>query len=158
MRQETASEGRALCYNEARTTEGESLTSEAFSWSVVTVPKKLGAAVFASRLTAARKRRRMTQDKLAELLSCSRASVQRWERGLDVPSALTMLRIADTLHVSMNWLLGINATPERAVFPSHDERHLLDLYRELPEEWRPRLLETAKDLLKASQPRQKIDR
>lgn len=104
---------------------------------------------FAARLKRSRKAAGLTQSELANLTQVHRASVQRWEAGGDMPSALTMTRLAATLGVSVMYLLCMRNTQERPAYLAQDERKLLELYRGLPPQARSVLLASARDLLQA---------
>lgn len=104
---------------------------------------------FAKRLQRTRKAAGITQAELAEQAQVHRASVQRWERGDDIPTAMAVFRIADTLNVNARYLLCLVDTPGKWVNPAQDERKLIETYRALSERSRRVLLDSAKDLLQA---------
>lgn len=108
---------------------------------------------FKSRLKKSRRTAGFTQVELARLTQTHRASVQRWERGDDLPSAVTILRIADTLKVSVRYLLCRVDSPALWVHLETDERKLIDLYRGLPPHGKIVLVESARDLLQAQRVR-----
>lgn len=110
---------------------------------------------FAARLKRARKAKQLTQLELAEQIQAHRASVQRWERGGDLPTALTILRIADALDTSIRYLLCRVDTPEKWPYLAQDERKLIELYRALPAHGKTALIESAGDLVDAQPKRQK---
>ena len=64
-------------------------------------------ATFADRLKAARKREGLTQTQLAALLRLSRRRVASYEIGESEPSMTTLVRCAQKLRKSVDWLLGI---------------------------------------------------
>ncbi len=64
------------------------------------------ADAFGPRLAALRKARRMSQTALAGLLNTSVSVISRYERGEMTPSVDAALRLADTLGVSIAYLLG----------------------------------------------------
>lgn len=57
-------------------------------------------------LRAAREAKKITQEKLAEMLEVSRVTVARYESGDRWPDRDTLLRIADILDCSVDYLLG----------------------------------------------------
>ena len=67
--------------------------------------------VFGARLTEARKLCAITQLALAEKLNYSDKAVSKWERGESLPDVFTIMRIADTLGVTMSYLLGEEDKP-----------------------------------------------
>ncbi len=62
-----------------------------------------------------RKARGMTQEELAIRLNIVRQTVSKWEKGLSVPDADMLQRLAETLEVDIMYLLGTpsNCTPEQ---------------------------------------------
>ncbi|MGN0549453.1 MAG: helix-turn-helix domain-containing protein [Acutalibacteraceae bacterium] len=67
--------------------------------------------VFGTRLTEARKLCGITQLTLAEKINYSDKAVSKWERGESLPDVFTIMRIADTLGVTMSYLLGEEDKP-----------------------------------------------
>ena len=62
--------------------------------------------MFASRLRSVRMYRKLTQQKMADLLSVSLNAYQKYEQRERAPSLETLVRIADELNVSIDYLLG----------------------------------------------------
>lgn len=62
-------------------------------------------AAFAARLVQARTRRRLSQKELAARLGGDPSALSRCERGLALPTCLTLLRMAEALDVSTDFLL-----------------------------------------------------
>lgn len=62
--------------------------------------------MFGKNLQALRKEKGYTQESLAIELHVVRQTVSKWEKGLSVPDADMLQRIADTLEVSVSQLLG----------------------------------------------------
>lgn len=52
-----------------------------------------------------RKKKNLTQEKLAEKLGITDRSVSKWERGLNLPDASLMLELCDFLDITVNELL-----------------------------------------------------
>lgn len=71
--------------------------------------------VFAQNLRTARKRQGLSQKELAEKLYLSAQAVSKWERGESVPEVAYICHMAELLHVSVQWLLGVDAAAERAL-------------------------------------------
>ena len=59
-----------------------------------------------------RKARGLSQEELAERIHVVRQTVSKWEKGLSVPDADLLIRLADTLDTSVSTLLGGTAEPE----------------------------------------------
>ncbi|MBC8951013.1 helix-turn-helix transcriptional regulator [Xenorhabdus sp. TS4] len=66
-----------------------------------------GMEVFATRLREAREARKMTQARLADLLTVNRRVYNRWERGSSVPQLDTVVKIAQVLQMSVDALVGL---------------------------------------------------
>ncbi len=86
---------------------------------------------FAKRLQRARKKAKLTQSALAEKVGSHRASVVRWERGADIPTAMTACRLALALDVSVVYLCGYVPEARRGEHLTPSELELLTLYRSL---------------------------
>lgn len=81
--------------------------------------------MFPQRLKELRKRRKLTQTELGEIMNVSYKTVGSWERGERQPSYETAKKIADYFEVSTDYLLG-NNVPDWA---SDDD--VVDLYEML---------------------------
>ncbi len=62
--------------------------------------------MFGKRLRAARMARKITQQRMADMLHSSLNAYQKYEQGERSPSFTTLVQIADILEVSIDWLLG----------------------------------------------------
>lgn len=89
---------------------------------------------FAKNLSLLRRRAGYTQEGLAEALDVSRQAVSKWESGLTLPEAATLLTLADLLDCTLDQLMReeLEAAPlgppseearARAVFEEYD-RHM----------------------------------
>lgn len=67
--------------------------------------------MFAERIRMARESAGHTQESLAELLETEKTLISKWERGVHKPSLQAILSIADTLGVSVDYLLGRTENP-----------------------------------------------
>ncbi len=63
-------------------------------------------STFGDRLREARKRKKLTQQGLAELIDVKHNSISNWENGQNVPDPDTIERICSALNVSFNYLFG----------------------------------------------------
>ena len=61
---------------------------------------------FAKELASARTEKDLTQEELAEMVSVSRQTVSKWERGEGFPEVQTLLEIARRLQVSLDQLMN----------------------------------------------------
>ena len=50
----------------------------------------------------------MSQDEFASIIGAKQTSYSSWERGIKEPSISNLLKIASTLGVSSDWLLGLS--------------------------------------------------
>lgn len=66
-----------------------------------------------------RKNRGLSQQQLSTRLNVTRQTISKWEKGLSVPDAELLLRIAEVLNVSVSDLMEETIVPEQAV-PSLD--------------------------------------
>ena len=62
--------------------------------------------MFSENLKALRKARGMTQEELAARLHVVRQTVSKWEKGLSVPDAELLIRLAEVLDTNVGQLLG----------------------------------------------------
>lgn len=67
---------------------------------------------FGEKLQQLRQKEGFSQDKLAELLEVSRQAVSRWERDETMPETSTVVRLAEIFHVTTDYLLREDPTPE----------------------------------------------
>jgi transcriptional regulator with XRE-family HTH domain len=103
---------------------------------------------FASRLRVIRERRKLTQKELAQLLPAETALISRYERGLNVPSASTIVELARILQVTTDELLTGTAEPPET--PAIQNATLFERFRQLDAEIEDRReLETIVSLLDA---------
>ncbi len=63
-------------------------------------------ATFSERLKELRKRKKMTQQELAEVTSANQGTIARWEKGSLEPSIEQIILLSDTLDSSIDYLLG----------------------------------------------------
>lgn len=60
-----------------------------------------------------RKRKGLTQENVAEALNVVRQTVSKWEKGISVPDADMLIRLAEILDVSVSELIGSDVTDEK---------------------------------------------
>lgn len=53
-----------------------------------------------------RKKQKLTQQDLADMLNISNRAVSKWERGINMPDASLMLELSKILDISVNELLS----------------------------------------------------
>lgn len=60
-----------------------------------------------------RKRKGLTQENVAEALNIVRQTISKWEKGVSVPDADMLIRLAEILDVSVNELIGSDVADEK---------------------------------------------
>lgn len=70
--------------------------------------------MFQENLKALRKRKGFTQDELAARLNVVRQTVSKWEKGLSVPDAEMLVKLADIFEVPVSQLLGTRIEADTA--------------------------------------------
>lgn len=70
--------------------------------------------MFAENLKTLRKQKGFSQEELAARLHVVRQTVSKWEKGLSVPDADALIRLAEVLEVSVSELLGAKIENENA--------------------------------------------
>ena len=70
--------------------------------------------MLADNLRTLRKARGLSQEELAARLHVVRQTVSKWEKGLSVPDAELLIRLAEELETTVSVLLGSDAPPEGA--------------------------------------------
>lgn len=60
-----------------------------------------------------RKRKGLTQENVAEALNIVRQTASKWEKGISVPDADMLIRLAEILDVSVNELIGSDIADEK---------------------------------------------
>lgn len=104
----------------------------------------------------------LTQIEFAEIMRVSKGAVGNWETGKREPDYATLQRLADYFHVTTDYLLGRDAPAdggqkEKPVDDdglSEDERTILELLRQVPDDALPaarRALTAILDALKDKQ-------
>ena len=63
--------------------------------------------MFSERLKMLRKEKGLSQQELADMLCVVRQTVSKWEKGLSLPDADMLIKLANALGISVNELLGI---------------------------------------------------
>ena len=62
--------------------------------------------LFSERLKTLRKEKKLTQKELAEQIGIKQNSYSDWETGKSEPSFENLIKLADLLEVSLDWLFG----------------------------------------------------
>ena len=82
-------------------------------------------------LQALRKTKGLSQEELAEKIHVVRQTISKWEKGLSVPDADLLIRLAEALDTSVSTLLGTAVEPAEATEIQQLSERLALLNREL---------------------------
>lgn len=104
-------------------------------------------STLAQRVRHARKKRGLSQEKLAERLNISRGACGHWERGIAKPSTQNLFLLAQILRISTNWLLTgegdmehiavqENASPSYVSLEDAELREVIDIFYRLSQKQR----------------------
>ena len=98
------------------------------------LPTSWSMANFAQRLKQLRIARTLTQTRLAELLAISPRVYSRWETGDVTPHFDTIVRLADTLGVSLDELAGRTDVSSETTIKNPELNRLCRKVDQLPDE------------------------
>lgn len=70
--------------------------------------------MFHENLKALRKDRGLSQEELAVRLNAVRQTISKWEKGLSVPDAAMLIRLAEVLDTTVSRLLGADVPEDEA--------------------------------------------
>jgi transcriptional regulator with XRE-family HTH domain len=107
-------------------------------------------ANFAQRLKELRTIRKLTQNRLAELLNVKPRVYSRWETGDAVPHFDTIVRLADILGVTLDEMAGRSDAPPQAVIRNPELNRLYKKVDQLSDEDQKALLVVLDSLVKRS--------
>lgn len=93
---------------------------------------------FGERLKAARNAKRLSQQALADIIGKSLNTIGLYERGLRQPSLETLCLLADTLDVSVDYLLARTEVRKYDLAALESEAPVLSTMN-VPREWEERL-------------------
>ena len=85
-------------------------------------------------LQALRKAKGLSQEELAEKLHVVRQTISKWEKGLSVPDADLLIRLAEVLNTSVSTLLGASVEPEETLEIQQLSDRLADLNQQLAQQ------------------------
>ena len=77
--------------------------------------------MIAERIKELREEKAWTQTELAKILGVTRSCVNAWEMGISVPSTQYVVELASLIHISTDFLLGVEATASVSVEGLSDE-------------------------------------
>jgi len=108
---------------------------------------KIDVAVLGDRIVQRRNQMGMTQSELARCIGIARGQMWKYETGTSSPTADVLMKLSQALAISVDWLLGIEATewqPEASVPPGEldeTEREIVEVLRLKSPERRKAMLE-----------------
>jgi transcriptional regulator with XRE-family HTH domain len=98
--------------------------------------------VLPQRLKEARKRKKLTQEELANLVNTKNKTISNYETGYSTPSNDMLDNLADVLDVSVDWLLGrTDVINNEKIELTEEEREILKEISKLPKHKRQRAWE-----------------
>lgn len=92
-------------------------------------PEKKEQESFSDRLFKLRLNKRLTQKALADMAGLSKNHLGRYERGLSEPSYDSLVRLAEVLGVTSDYL--INGSTEDAAKADFEDMELLSMFKEV---------------------------
>ncbi len=87
----------------------------------------------------------ITQKQLADALNISTTTLNGYIKNRRQPDAKTVIRLASYFNTTTDYIYGISTLREIASSPySAEERHLVNIFRGIPEDKRPLYIETGR--------------
>ena len=94
----------------------------------------------------------ITQKQLAEALNLSTTTLNGYIKNRRQPDAKTIIRLASYFHTTTDYIYGLTSFREPMSIPySTEERHLVNIFRGIPEEQKPLFIETGRTFSNFSQ-------
>ena len=87
----------------------------------------------------------ITQKELAEALNISTTTLNGYVQYRRQPDARMVIRLASYFHTTTDYIYGLTTLRESTTTPYNaEERHLVNIYRAIPEDKRPLYIETGR--------------
>jgi transcriptional regulator with XRE-family HTH domain len=100
------------------------------------------------RISERRRQRNMSQEELAFHVATNQRQISRYERGENDPTGDVLVKIADALETTTDWLLGRTNTPDRPLRDADDlddfEKETVKLLRSKTPEQKLKIVEIIK--------------
>ena len=94
----------------------------------------------------------ITQKQLAEALNLSTTTLNGYIKNRRQPDAKTIIRLASYFHTTTDYIYGLTSFRDPMSIPySTEERHLVNIFRGIPEEQKPLFIETGRTFSNFSQ-------
>ena len=105
--------------------------------------------MISNQLKNLRKRKKMSQNALAEKLFVSQQAVAKWEKNISTPNPDMLIKIAEVFDVTVDYLLGLSDEKKSpaSVPPSESAQMLRELCGNLTPEYQDELLRYGQYLL-----------
>lgn len=88
---------------------------------------------------------RISQKELAKALNISDSTLSGYVKNRRQPDAKTVIRIASYFHTTTDYIYGLTSVRDPITIPYNaEERHLVNIYRAIPEDKRPLYIETGR--------------
>lgn len=88
-----------------------------------------GDVMFSKRIKELRKSKKITQEKLAEIIGVERSTVGKWESTSIIPSSEILIELSKLFEVSVDYLLG----NDKAIkLITNDKAHRINVYGSVP--------------------------
>lgn len=71
-----------------------------------------------------RERFNITQKELAKILNLSQNAISKYENGITEPDIKTLILIADTFNVTIDWLVGRNTNNQKKYFTDEEKNKI----------------------------------
>lgn len=78
------------------------------------------------RIVTLRKQKKLTQEKVGEMVNMSQRSVANWESGERLPSIPTLIELSEKFNVSVDYILGCTDNPEKQKQPAVQDGRLTE--------------------------------
>lgn len=87
----------------------------------------------------------ITQKELAEALNITTTTLNGYVQNRRQPDAKMVIRLASYFHTSTDYIYGLTTLRESSTTPYNaEERHLVNIYRAIPEDQKPLFIETGR--------------
>lgn len=96
-------------------------------------------SVIAERISERREKIGLSRRVLGELIGSNQTQIYRYENGINDPTADVLVKLADVLHTSVDWLVGRAESTDELL--SDDEKEVVQLLRSAKPERRANVLE-----------------
>ena len=98
----------------------------------------------------------ITQKQLAEALNISSTTLNGYVQNRRQPDAKMAIRLASYFHTTTDYIYGLTTFSDPPVTPFNaEERHLINIYRGIPEGMKPLYIETGRTFSRVAKKKEK---